>query len=69
MQLARELLHPFGMPDRDGPKSSNGLLPVQVIDDLGRVVDTIYVGDITSNSLPLISRNHRADRRRITREH
>ena len=45
------------------------MLPVQVIDDLGRVVDTIYVGDITSNTVPVISRNQRPDRRRITREH
>jgi hypothetical protein len=56
------------MTDHDGPKSARGTLPVEVIDELGRVLDTVYVGEITGNAHPVISRGRRSEQRRITRE-
>jgi len=53
------------MPDREGSGPVSGALPVEVIDELGHVVETIYVGEITSNSCPVAPSRRRSDRHRV----
>jgi hypothetical protein len=44
------------MPQGNASHERTGVLPLEIIDDLGRVLDTVYVTEITGTSIPALQR-------------